>query len=344
MKKLLFVLVALLGFVGCEYDDTEIKNSIEQIEKRLNEVETVQNAYNNNLFVKSVVQTINGYTITFSDGSIATITNGKDGVNGADGKDGTPGKDGVDGDSLIESITIGENEVIFVLTDGRTLSIPLYNALSVTFDVDDTVVAAPSSTLTVDYIVESNIKDVVVEVTSSADIKARVVEEGDLTGKIEIKIGEAIDEYSKVVVFVSNGEKVIMRSITFEQEGLQIMDNTTKNAPAEGGEVFLEYLTNVECEVVIPEDTKSWISVLPATRVLRKQTIALKLEANDDYNRSATIVIQSVNKTLKLEYTIEQNGKLGVEIDPTAIPDNEILYRSFNGEIYDLSEYSEFNN
>lgn len=318
MKKLLFVLVALLGFVGCEYDDTEIKNSIEQIEKRLNAVETVQNAYSNNLFVKSVVQTINGYTITFSDGSIATITNGKDGV---------------DGDSLIESITIGENEVIFVLTDGRTLSIPLYNALSVTFDVDDTVVAAPSSTLTVDYIVESNIKDVVVEVTSSADIKARVVEEGDLTGKIEIKIGEAIDEYSKVVVFVSNGEKVIMRSITFEQAGLQIMDNTTKNAPAEGGEVVLEYLTNVECEVVIPEDAKSWISVLPATRVLRKQTIALKLEANDDYNRSATIVIQTVNKTLKLEYTIEQNGKLGVEIDPTAIPDNEIWYTTTDGEV-----------
>lgn len=359
MKKLIFALAALLCFVGCEYDDTEIKNSIEQIEKRLSAVETVQNAYKNNLFIKSVVQTTNGYTITFSDGSTATITNGKDGADGKDGKDGvdgadgkdgvdgTPGKDGIDGkdgDTLIESITIGENEVIFVLTDGRTLSIPLYNALSVTFDVDDTVVVAPNSTLTVGYSVESNIKDIVVEVTSSADIKARVVKEGDLTGKIEIKTGEAIDEYSKVVVFVSNGEKVIMRSITFEQEGLQIMDNTTKNAPAEGGEVVLEYLTNVECEVVIPEDAQSWIYVVPATRALRKQTIALKLEANDDYNRSATIVIQSVNKTLKLEYTIEQNGKLGVEIDPTAIPDNEIWYRSFNGEIYDLSGYSEFNN
>lgn len=346
MKKLIFALAALLCFVGCEYDDTEIKNSIEQIEKRLSAVETVQNAYKNNLFIKSVVQTTNGYTITFSDGSTATITNGKDGADGKDGKDGVdgaPGKDGIDGkdgDTLIESITISESEVTFVLTDGRRFSIPLYNALSVTFDVDDTVVVAPNSTLTVGYSVESNIKDIVVEVTSSADIKARVVEEGDLTGKIEIKIGETIDEYSKVVVFVSNGEKVIMRSITFEQEGLQIVDNATKNASAEGGEVVLEYLTNVDCEVVIPEDAKSWISIVPATRAMEKQTITLKLESNEGYYRSATVTVQSSDGTLKLEYQVEQEGELGAQIDPTQIPDNEIWYTTIDNSVLWLSNTS----
>ena len=321
MKKLLFALAALLCFVGCEYDDTEIKNSIEQIEKRLSAVETVQNAYKNNLFIKSVVQTTNGYTITFSDGSTATITNGKDGADGKDGKDGVdgadgkdgvdgaPGKDGIDGkdgDTLIESITISENEVTFVLTDGRRFSIPLYNALSVTFDVDDTVVVAPNSTLTVGYSVESNIKDIVVEVTSSADIKARVVKEGDLTGKIEIKTGETIDEYSKVIAFVSNGEKVIMRSITFEQEGLQIVDNATKNASAEGGEVVLEYLTNVECEVVIPEDAQSWISVVPTTRAMESHTIILQVAPNKTSYRSATVKIKAKDEDLYVEYIIEQ--------------------------------------
>ena len=336
MKKLLFVVAAMLCVVGCEYDDTEIKNSIEQIEKRLSAVETVQNAYKNNLFIKSVVQTTNGYTITFSDGSTATITNGKDGADGKDGVDGIPGKDGIDGkdgDTLIESITISESEVTFVLTDGRRFSIPLYNALSVTFDVDDTVVVAPNSTLTVGYSVESNIKDIVVEVTSSADIKARVVKEGDLTGKIEIKTGETIDEYSKVIAFVSNGEKVIMRSITFEQEGLQIVDNATKNASAEGGEVVLEYLTNVECEVVIPEDAQSWISVVPATRALEMQTITLKLDPNEGYYRSATVTIQSSDGSLKLEYQVEQDGDLGVEINPEDVPDNEIWYTTTDGHV-----------
>ena len=296
MKKLLFVVAAMLCVVGCEYDDTEIKNSIEQIEKRLSAVETVQNAYKNNLFIKSVVQTTNGYTITFSDGSTATITNGKD------------------GDTLIESITISESEVTFVLTDGRRFSIPLYNALSVTFDVDDTVVVAPNSTLTVGYSVESNIKDIVVEVTSSADIKARVVKEGDLTGKIEIKTGETIDEYSKVIAFVSNGEKVIMRSITFEQEGLQIVDNATKNASAEGGEVVLEYLTNVECEAVIPEDVQSWISVVPATRAMEKQSITLKVESNEGAIRSADVIVKSADGKLSVTYTITQEPDLDYQL------------------------------
>ena len=51
MKKLFFAFAALLCFVGCEYDDTELKNSIAQLEQRLSAVETVQKAYKNNLFI-----------------------------------------------------------------------------------------------------------------------------------------------------------------------------------------------------------------------------------------------------------------------------------------------------
>ena len=344
MKKLLLVVATLLCFAGCtQYDDTELRDSISELDKRLSAVEKVQNAYKNNLFITSIVQIENGYTITFSDGSTATITNGadgKDGVNGTDGKDGADGKDGVngtdgedgaDGDTLIQSITIGESEVTFVLTDGRTFSIPLYGALSVAFDIAESVVVAPNSTIQIGYTIESNIKDVTVEVVSSADIKAKVVKGDNLTGTISITTGDVVDEYSKVVVFVSNGEKVVMRSITFEEAGLQVADNSTKTAPAEGGEVVLEYLTNVDCEVVIPEDAKSWISVVPTTRAMEKQTITLKLEPNEGYYRSATVTVQSLDGTLKLEYQVEQDG------ESTQIPDNEIWYVSTNNKPISLT-------
>ena len=319
MKKLLLVVATLLCFAGCtQYDDTELRDSISELDKRLSAVEKVQNAYKNNLFITSIVQIENGYTITFSDGSTATITNGadgKDGVNGTDGEDGADGKDGVngtdgedgaDGDTLIQSITIGESEVTFVLTDGRTFSIPLYGALSVAFDIAESVVVAPNSTIQIGYTIESNIKDVTVEVVSSADIKAKVVKGDNLTGTISITTGDVVDEYSKVVVFVSNGEKVVMRSITFEEAGLQVADNSTKTAPAEGGEVVLEYLTNVDCEVVIPEDAKSWISVVPTTRAMEKQTITLKIEPNKTGYRSASVKIKAKYGDLYVEYIIEQ--------------------------------------
>ena len=356
MKKFLFAVAALLCIVGCEYDDTEIKNSIAQLEQRLSAVETVQNAYKNNLFIKSITKIQNGYQIVFSDDSTATILNGtdgndgvdgkdgkdgidgingkdgengkdgvdgKDGANGkdgADGKDGKDGKDGIDGkdsNTIIESITISDDEVTFVLTDGRTFSIPFLSALSISFDSDDLVVMETLSTRNINFTISSQISDITVEVVSSADIKAKVATINGLTGSIEIKTGATIDEYSKVVLFVSNGEKVAMRSITFEEAGLKVDESATKTVLAEGGEIILEYLTNVECEVVIPEDAQSWISVVPATRAMEKQCTKLAIAENTNNVRSAKVSIISVNGTLKVDYIINQ------EAYPTENPEPE---------------------
>ena len=300
MKQLFrfWIAAALLIVAGCveEYDDSEVWNSINALEKRMTAMETVTNAYENNLLIKSVDQIEGGYVITFSDGSQATIANGKD------------GQDGKDGDTYIADIVIGENEVTFILTDGKSFSIPLYSALSIEFAESDLVVMSPNSTREMTYTVTSATETVKVEVTSSADIKAKVVADdaNGMTGKIHITTGDAIDEYSKVIVFVSNGDKVIMRSITFEEAGLVVEENATKQATAEGGEMTLEFLSNVECEVVIPEDAQSWISLVPSTRAMEKRTITLKLEPNKGAARSAEVMVQSIDKDLSLIYTVSQ--------------------------------------
>ena len=201
-------------------------------------------------------------------------------------------------------------------------------ALGIAFDEEDLIVMSPNSTRSIGYTVTSAITPVTVEVTSSADIKAKVTdnEDGGLAGKIQVTTGSTIDEYSKVIVFVSNGDRVIMRSITFEEAGLEVEDNAVKNAAAEGGEMTLEFLSNVRCEVVIPEEAQDWISIAPTTRAMVKQSITLLLEPNTGYYRSATVTVQSPDGNLKLEYKIEQDGDKGVYIDPTKIPDNEIWY------------------
>lgn len=342
MKKFFTILTsaALLFTIGCseEFDDSEVWDSIHSLEERLSAMETVMKAYEEKLFIESVDEITNGYIITFSDGSKATITNGADGKPGEDGKPGADGKPGEDGDTLIDSIVIGENDVTFNLTDGRSFSIPLHSALSITFDSEDLVVMQANSTRDIRYTIQSLIPDVDIETVSSADIKAKAVpdEEGALSGSIKLTTGETIDEYSKVVVFVSNGERVIMKSLSFEEAGIEVVDNATKSCGAEGGEVILEFMSNVECEAVIPEEAQSWISVVPATRAMEKQTIALKLEPNEGYYRSATVTVQSLDGKLKLEYQVEQNGDLGVNIDPTQIPDNEIWYRTTDNQKYDI--------
>lgn len=126
-------LLLTFSLSGCteEYDDTDIKQQIEALKERLKDVETLLNASANNLTIIDVDETDEGYVVIFSDGSTISIKHGKDGENGQDGQngqngqDGKDGQDGQDGETLIESIIIGEEDVTFILTNGKTVIIPL---------------------------------------------------------------------------------------------------------------------------------------------------------------------------------------------------------------------------
>ncbi len=246
----------------------------------------------------------------------ATGEDGADGKDGQDGTDGTNGADGKDGESFFQSVTQDEHNVYFTLADGTVITVPKGTSLNITFAESDLVVMSPNSTREISYTVTSATETVTVEVTSSADVKAKVIADDDsgLMGKIRITTGATIDEYSKVIVFVSNDEKVIMRSITFEEAGLVVEENTTKSVAAAGGNVTLEFLSNVSYDVVIPEDAQSWISVVPATRAMEKHTVVLELEPNDGELRSADVIVKSTEGNLSLTYTIEQDPSLDYQL------------------------------
>lgn len=207
MKRILNVSVAiLLAVVSCQkFDPSTIWDSIHSLENRVSAMETVIAAYENKLFIENVAEISNGYRILFSDGSKATVLHGTDGI------------DGEDGDTYIDRITIGEDAVKFVLTDGDTFQIPLLGSLSIKFNVKNLVAIERNSTREITYTVTSAAQTVEVEVIPSGDVKAEVVKDNasGLSGKINVTAGEKIDESSKVIVLVSNGDKVIMRSISF---------------------------------------------------------------------------------------------------------------------------------
>ena len=250
------------------------------------------------------VSTDNGQTWTKLDK--ATGENGKD---GADGKDGKDGQDGKDGDSMFQSMTVTETDVTFVTADGQTFVIKRASALSIVFDSADLVVMGTNSTRDIHYTITSGIDDITIEALSSADIKVKVVKTDAKTGALNVKTGAAIDEYSKVVVLVSNGSQAIMRTLNFEAEAIEVEENTTKEVSDEGGEVMLEFFSNVPCHAEIPLEAQSWISVAPATKTMDKQTIGLIIQPNTGAARSATVVVQSEDGLLALPFVIEQQQK-----------------------------------
>ena len=84
----------LLGAISCTFDDTELQNSIDDLTARIEALENFQEQVQGDIAslqeiiaklqssvtVNNVVETENGYTINFSDGTSVTISNGKDGM------------------------------------------------------------------------------------------------------------------------------------------------------------------------------------------------------------------------------------------------------------------------
>ena len=89
------VVATLTAMVGCSYYDEALWKEVEQIKDRVTTLEesviktnedivalqTIVEALQNNVYVVAVNTTADGYVIEFSDGTTATINNGKDGVN-----------------------------------------------------------------------------------------------------------------------------------------------------------------------------------------------------------------------------------------------------------------------
>ena len=95
MKKVFTLLMVALVCVSMTNCNRKIKNQLEELDERVTALEEIAkktnadiaalqnivNAIQNNVFVTDVIKTSDGYTIQFSDGTSAVISNGKDGTN-----------------------------------------------------------------------------------------------------------------------------------------------------------------------------------------------------------------------------------------------------------------------
>lgn len=139
MKNLWMLMLLIAGITSCDYDDSELKESIRTLEERIAAMEGQVNQLNTdivsvqdiisslekNLSISRVETLADGYTLHFSDGTTATIRNGKDGADGEDGADGSDGVDGEDGADGKDAPIMGvgqENGIYYwtITMDGKT--------------------------------------------------------------------------------------------------------------------------------------------------------------------------------------------------------------------------------
>ncbi len=215
------------------------------------------------------------------------------------------GKDNESGDAFFREVSEKDGDVTFVLADGTEIVIPLLPPLDMTFDESGLVVMGINSSRTLSYEITGQSGDLMIEVLTSGDVKAVVQTDGGPNGELQIQMGGIIDEYTKIIVLVSDGLRTIARTLYFEEAAIEVEDSSIKKAVYTGGEVRLEYMSNTACEVIIPHDA-TWIKLV-STKAMDRHEVVLKLEENKGATRSADIILKS-DSGIEMIYTVTQRG------------------------------------
>lgn len=139
MKIRLLTLLLIVPIVfGCnKFDDSNLWNSINSLNNRVERLETICDKMNTNISsLQSIVQALQtndavksvtilpdgeGYAINFVSGKTIKIYNGRNGTNGSDGKDGKDGRDGKNGVTPVISVKKDIDGIYYWTVDGEWL-------------------------------------------------------------------------------------------------------------------------------------------------------------------------------------------------------------------------------
>ncbi len=135
------------------------------------------------------------------------------------------------------------------------------------------------------------------------------------------------DDREGTILFSSGKAKRVLGVSQSFKETIITDENNTFHVPTEGGTVEIAYQTTVECEIVIPQNAQSWISLASDTRGLVSETATLNVAKNTEDERSAVVKVVAVNNSeLMAEYTISQETSYCIQyttLDDEVISMNE---------------------
>ena len=210
---------------------------------------------------------------------------------GADGKDGIDGKDGTNG--IFKGVREDDDNVYFTLDDDSVITIPKgdNSKFAITFDTTDIVILNGGESKTISYTIDGATENTVVKAIAQNGWKVEVNEASTDKGTITITAPDPIVE-SEILVFANDGSyRTVMVSLNCMQGQISIADNSVDATPA-GGTQEIKLTTNLNYTVEIPEDAKSWLSLVPQTRALRVDTIVFEVAANEGIQRYATVALK----------------------------------------------------
>ena len=212
------------------------------------------------------------------------------------------------------------DRVVFVFRGGAEIAVPMYNALSITLEGDDTTIAA-GSTVTVNYSVSGIAEGSapVIEVMTPSGWSAAVAPDG-CSGTISVTAPESASASDRLLVLCGDGAgRTVARQMRLTaseapRDTILVPLKSVIDVEAAGGEVSLGLVTNVSYDV---STTAGWLRYI-STKAARTDYLTIEVDANEtSHTRTASVKIAAGNFSESVQ--IRQAKKEGYSGAPYAV-------------------------
>ncbi len=328
---------------------TELEKAVNDANANIASLQALVKALQDNITVDVISKTKDGYDITFSDGVTVSIANGEKGdtpvigvkaednvfywtvdgewlldangerviVTGAvpqvkiqDGKwfvsyDGKNWQDLGSSESMSGMVVSEDSNFVYLTVPGSGTTIQLSKSSRFTLDI-----------ATLDYMIQPGATTAIPYAITGADGTEKLfVQSDDFTvtydaKKIYVTPKEGVVSGELLVMAVRNSDQAVCAVVISISEGVFEVTSAI-SVDAEGGNAEAFVKTNMDYEVIIPDEAKSWLSIAPETKAVRVDTLRFAVQPNESESaRSANVEIKPVSGA-SLFVTVYQSGKGG---------------------------------
>lgn len=216
--------------------------------------------------------------------------------------------------SLFKSVAMSEDGKLVYITlyDDTVLTFELYAQFGIAFETT-TGTLQVGGRISIPFTLTGADEHTQVEAIANNGWKAEVLLDTELlSGTVEVT-APADSSTGKVIVLANDGgDRTLMRTLTFIAGVLNVSTSSVE-AAAGGGTVTVDVETDMDYEVVIPEEAGQWLSVAETRGELRKETLTFRVGANTTAApRQARVELQSNGAVIET-ILIFQGGDYGAE-------------------------------
>lgn len=215
---------------------------------------------------------------------------------------------------VINEVKDEAGAVTFVLSNGQTIVIPKVEEFALVVDEYSGAITPGSTSTNIPYELVGADTGSMVEAFATGGFEVTrvsyTIADDPSKGMIDIKVPSPMPENGKVFIFGINSKGVTVSRIVKFEEGEFMGDDMGMNQiGAEGGEYMVLVMTNYGYSVSIPDDAKSWITYVPATKAVREEIATFTIAPNTTgKERKATIGFIRGVQTIQT-FEIIQAGK-----------------------------------